>query len=72
MYVYQAENPKSEKKIRALTAQQKKRLREEMARTGVTEQEIKARYQIENVLTMPKEIYDKVISALGKTADMAA
>lgn len=72
VYVYQAENPKSEKKIRTLTAQQKKRLREEMARTGVTEQEIKARYQIENVLTMPKEIYDKVISALGKTADMAA
>lgn len=72
VYVYQAENPKSEKKIRALTAQQKKRLREEMARTGVTEQEIKARYQIENVLIMPKEIYDKVISALGKTADMAA
>lgn len=67
-----SDSRKEEKKTKALTVQQKKKLREEMARTGVTEDEIKARYRVEDLLSMPKEIYDKVMSALDKTKDMAA
>lgn len=72
VYTYSTGNRKEEKKERALTVQQKKRLREEMERTGVTEDEIKARYKVENLLSMPKDVYDKVMSALDKTKDMAA
>lgn len=72
VYTYSTDIQKQGKKERALTVQQKKRLREEMERTGVTEDEIKARYRVENLLSMPKDIYDKVMAALQRTKSMAA
>lgn len=71
VYTYYSEKRKEDKKVRALTVQQKKRLQEEMARTGVTKDEIKARYKVEDVLSMPQDVYDRVMNALEKTRDMA-
>lgn len=71
VYTYNS-GTKEEKVEQTLTAQQKKRLRNEMMRTGVTENEIKERYKVENLIYMPKEIYAKMMSALEKTKDMAA
>lgn len=72
VYTYCKKGRKSEPKEKPLTTQQKNKLRKEMARTGVTEEDIQARYQVENILDMPKETYDKVMQALGKTKAAAA
>lgn len=64
--------PKEETTGRALTVRERKRLREEMERTGVTEEEIKARYKVRTLTSMTEDVYDKMMCALGKTKDMAA
>ncbi len=72
--VYSYSDPAGKKRNQtgAMTATQKKKLREELERTGVTGAEIRARYQIDDIQSMPQEIYDKVIQALGRTKDKAA
>lgn len=42
-------------------------LKKELARTGVTADEVKERYHIKNLEDMPDDIYKKVMSALSKT-----
>lgn len=57
---------------KCLSELQEKKLKKEMLRTGVTEQEIMNRYHIDELLTMTKETYDRVLSALEKTKDLVA
>lgn len=42
-------------------------LRKELERTGVTANDVKARYNIENLENMPDNIYKRVMSALSRT-----
>lgn len=67
----QRREKKEEKKDKALSTQQKTKLKQEMKRTGVTEKEIKMRYQIDNIQFMPVDVYDKAMRALGRMKDVA-
>lgn len=42
-------------------------LKKELARTGVTTDEVKERYHISNLEDMPDDVYKKVMSALSRT-----
>lgn len=51
---------------------QEKKLREEMARTGVSEKAICERYGIKQIADMNENVFKRVMEALGKTQDLAA
>jgi len=72
VYYYCDSAGKKRSQTGTMTAMQKRKLREELERTGVTGAEVRARYQIDDIQSMPQEIYDKVIQALSKTKDKAA
>ncbi len=72
VYSYCGPAGKKRSQTGTMTAMQKRKLREELERTGVTGAEIRARYQVDDIQSMPQEIYDKVIQALSKTKDKAA
>lgn len=43
-----------------------------MERTGVSENEITNRYHLQDINTMSEETYERVMSALEKTKNLAA
>ncbi len=47
-------------------------LKKELARTGVTADEVKARYKVGNIEDMPGDIYKKAMSALSRTKSAGA
>lgn len=55
-----------------LTRVQQFRLKSEMERTGVSENEITNRYHLQDINTMSEETYERVMSALEKTKNLAA
>ncbi len=60
------------KKEESLSRVQQFRLQSEMERTGVTEKDILKRYNLTDINTMPIETFERVMTALEKTKNLAA
>ncbi|MBR1597319.1 MAG: hypothetical protein IJ661_00230 [Lachnospiraceae bacterium] len=56
---------------RALSLEQMNRLKEELKRTGVTQKQVKDRYELKDIKVMSPLTYQKVMSALGVTESKA-
>lgn len=67
VYVMGADNS-----INSLSSTQIASLKKELARTGVTADEVKARYNVGNIEDMPGDIYKKAMSALSRTKSAGA
>lgn len=67
VYVMGADNS-----INSLSSAQIASLKKELARTGVTADEVKARYNVGNIEDMPGDIYKKAMSALSRTKSAGA
>lgn len=72
VYTYHKIGLISEPRKTSLTRVQQFQLQSEMERTGVSEADILKRYHISNINMMSEETYDRVMTALGKTKDLAA
>ena len=58
--------------VNSLSSTQIASLKKELARTGVTADEVKARYKVGNIEDMPGDIYKKAMSALSRTKSAGA
>lgn len=67
VYVMGADNS-----VNSLSSTQIASLKKELARTGVTADEVKARYKVGNIEDMPGDIYKKAMSALSRTKSAGA
>lgn len=67
VYVMGADNS-----VNSLSSIQIASLKKELARTGVTADEVKARYNVGNIEDMPGDIYKKAMSALSRTKSAGA
>ncbi len=67
VYVMGADNS-----VNSLSSIQIASLKKELARTGVTADEVKARYKVGNIEDMPGDIYKKAMSALSRTKSAGA
>ena len=67
VYVMGADNS-----VNSLSSTQIASLKKELARTGVTADEVKARYNVGNLEDMPGDIYKKAMSALSRTKSAGA
>ncbi len=62
----------SDNSVNSLSSTQIASLKKELARTGVTADEVKARYNVVNLEDMPGDIYKKAMSALSRTKSAGA
>ncbi len=62
----------SDNSVNSLSSTQIASLKKELARTGVTADEVKARYKVGNIEDMPGDIYKKAMSALSRTKSAGA
>lgn len=62
----------SDNSVSSLSSTQIASLKKELARTGVTADEVKARYNVGNIEDMPDDIYKKAMSALSRTKSAGA
>lgn len=62
----------SDNSVNSLSSTQIASLKKELARTGVTADEVKARYNVGNIEDMPGDIYKKAMSALSRTKSAGA
>lgn len=67
VYVMGADNS-----VNSLSSTQIASLKKELARTGVTADEVKARYKVGKIEDMPGDIYKKAMSALSRTKSAGA
>lgn len=66
--VYELKEKKNlEKPVVELSERQMACLNAELKRTGVTTENVKARYKLDNLQIMPESVYKKVMYALGRT-----
>ena len=72
VYNYNKVGQASKTQGSVLTRVQQFRLKSEMERTGVSETEITNRYHLQDINTMSTETYERVMSALEKTKNLAA
>lgn len=62
----------SDNSVNSLSSTQIASLKKELARTGVTADEVKSRYNVGNLEDMPGDIYKKAMSALSRTKSAGA
>ena len=53
--------------VQSVSSTQMASLKKELARTGVTADEVKERYHVTSLENMPDDIYKRVMSALSRT-----
>ena len=57
----------SDNSVQSVSSTQMALLKKELARTGVTADEVKERYDVTSLENMPDDIYKRVMSALSRT-----